>query len=808
MNMFFIIMAVIPFIPGLFITMTLRKKTLIIIYTISLLLITLIVVASRFILLESLYLLEDDYCKKNVQRAFNVMTNENNNLLSTAGDYAAWDDTYEFMADMNNNYMNSNIIPETLAGLNLNLFLFIDKQDHLYNSFAIDLKTKRRIDLSPELKNLLEDKTFMAKIKQPDGFVGFIQLNEGSLLFASHPVLTSKHLGPDHGLLMVGRFIGDDYAEHLSKSTQSSIQIEPYSESSLSREFKTAAFLPNSRPETYIKEIDSQTIAGYTLIKDVSDQPVLILRTSMDRDIYRQGYSTILFFIVVVFLGCIFFVFAIYMLLDRQVISRIATLGHSVGNINLDAQPFNRVPVSGSDEISSLSQEINNMLDSLEEYDTRLRQSRDDLEKRIKERTAELQELNFNLTHEIRERELSEKALIETYNEINQILGSISSMIIGVTSDHSISEWNDVATNLLGLSANEVIGRNFFELPIKWDWDRLKHDTEECSNRNMKIRMEDIILEKSDDDHRILGITLTPLNAEDEHPGFLLVGADITERRHLEQKLGQSNKMEAIGQMAAGIAHEINTPTQLVGSNLRFLGNQLQGILELIDKVKVINQYIKSNSASPEMGYSLEKAASEAHLEYFRQEAPKAIADSLEGIDRITHIVSAMRYFSHPGTDEKELANLNQIIQNALSLSRNEWKNVAEIKTNLQTDLPLIECLPSDLSQVILNLIINAVYAIKEVYDASLDKKGVIEITTRQVDHNIEVRVADNGSGIPEKIRSKIFDPFFTTKDVGIGTGQGLAICYSVIVKKHGGTIEFETEVGRGTTFIISLPWK
>ena len=228
----------------------------------------------------------------------------------------------------------------------------------------------------------------------------------------------------------------------------------------------------------------------------------------------------------------------------------------------------------------------------------------------------------------------------------------------------------------------------------------------------------------------------------------------------------------------------------------------------MIDKIYKLNSAVKHGTATPEMANILEKETADTHLEYFRQEAPKAIEQSLEGIDRISHIVNAMRFFSHPGSGNKEMANLNQIIQNALSLSRNEWKNLAEIKTDLAEDLPNLECFPSELSQVMLNLIVNSVHAIQDTGVEESGSKGQITITTRQIGESVETRIADNGTGIPEEIRSKIFDPFFTTKDVGRGTGQGLAIAYAVIVKKHHGALEFESELGRGTTFIIRLPRK
>lgn len=789
--------------------MTLRSRTHINILVFSILLISLIFIASRFILLKNLSILEQDFCLKNVQRVINVITNDNSNLLSTAGDYAAWDDTYNFASGNDAEYLSSNIIPETMIGLNLNYFIFMDNSGQIYDSFGYDLNTNQPIGITWKMKELLSDDLFITKLKDNnnEGFVGILQLESGPLVFAAHPILTSKHEGPRQGSLIIGRYIDDKYAERLSESTQSDIQLSSYSESQITQEIATVHMVRDSYPPIYMKEIDSYSIAGYTLLQDIYDKPAIIIRTMMEREIYRHGYSTVFLYVLVVTLGCLFFSLGITFFMNRQVISRIADLNKSVKDVSLAVQPYRRVSVNGKDEITSLAFGINEMLESLEESDFELRKSRDELEKRIIERTSELSRVNFELNHEIRERELSEKALYEIFDEKNQILSSISSIIIGVDNAHQVTQWNDDAGLILGLTVSDVMGRDFFQLPIVWDWGRITRGTVECTQKQEKIRMDDLVLEISGQENRILSITLTPLYLKSgEEPGFLLVATDITERRLLEHRLGESKKMEAIGQMAAGIAHEINTPTQLVGSNLRYIEHQLEDVISLIDQVVILNQNVIMGTATPKMAETLHKSAEAVHIDFFRKEAPKAIADSLEGIERISHIVSAMRYYSHPGRETKELGNLNQIIQNALTLSRNEWKNVAEIKTDLATDLPSILCLPSELSQVILNLIINAVHAIRDVIKENPASKGLIIISSRFQEGFIEIRISDTGTGIPEEIRNKIFNPFFTTKDVGIGTGQGLAICYTVVVKEHNGTLDFESEVGKGSTFIIRIP--
>jgi signal transduction histidine kinase len=183
-----------------------------------------------------------------------------------------------------------------------------------------------------------------------------------------------------------------------------------------------------------------------------------------------------------------------------------------------------------------------------------------------------------------------------------------------------------------------------------------------------------------------------------------------------------------------------------------------------------------------------------------------AIQQSLEGLERVATIVGAMKEFSHPGGEDKVAINLNKAIESTITVARNEWKYVAEVVTDFDPDLPVIPCLAGEINQVILNLVVNAAHAIGEVVKEGDGPKGIITISTRHVHPWAEIRVQDTGPGIPEDIRERIFNPFFTTKDIGAGTGQGLAITHAVVVEKHSGTITLETEVGRGTTFIVRLP--
>ncbi len=290
-----------------------------------------------------------------------------------------------------------------------------------------------------------------------------------------------------------------------------------------------------------------------------------------------------------------------------------------------------------------------------------------------------------------------------------------------------------------------------------------------------------------------------PLTGSNEH--FMVVFADTTDRRAQVADILHSQKLEAVGQLAAGIAHEINTPVQFIGDNLRFVGDATRSLLEVIETCEAI-----STKHTTELGQAaLADAYGRADIDFLRDEIPLAVAQALGGVDRVAAIVRALKTFGHPGDSEhQQSADLNEIIETVLVVAQNEVKYVADVECDLR-DIPQLHCFQSDLNQVFLNLIVNAAHAVADFNSTSADR-GVIAISTDHDADDIVVTIRDSGGGIPESIQHRIFEPFFTTKEVGRGTGQGLAIARSIIVDRHSGQISFETEPGVGTTFRIALP--
>ncbi|MFT6750200.1 MAG: two-component system NtrC family sensor kinase [Candidatus Azotimanducaceae bacterium] len=267
---------------------------------------------------------------------------------------------------------------------------------------------------------------------------------------------------------------------------------------------------------------------------------------------------------------------------------------------------------------------------------------------------------------------------------------------------------------------------------------------------------------------------------------------DISAQEALEAELRQAQKLESVGQLAAGIAHEINTPAQYVSDNISFVSDVWEEVLGLTRSL------IKDRE---EQGIDTEQL----DFPFIEQEVPLALNQCSEGLTHISRIVQAMKNFSHPGESDKAPSNINQLIDNVIVISTSEWKYVAEIQRDYEPELEIISCESSSSNQVFLNLIVNAAHAIDEKFGET-QVQGLIRITTKNSDDGTEILIQDNGIGMSADVKQKIYNPFFTTKEVGKGSGQGLAISYATIVENHGGSIDVESTIGEVSVFIIRLP--
>ena len=429
------------------------------------------------------------------------------------------------------------------------------------------------------------------------------------------------------------------------------------------------------------------------------------------------------------------------------------------------------------------------------------------VEECVKDRTEKLQQVNEVLASEALERELAEIEANNREKQMQTILENANEGIMTVNQWGIVESFNVAAAKMFGYPAEEVISQNISKLfvpPENQESLDLESALFTCNGMlvNGTNELQGI---KKDSTHFPVLISVNDVKIKGKQI-FTAILRDLTKQKQMQCELAQAQKLESVGQLAAGIAHEINTPTQYVGDNARFLKDAFGDLNTALDGFGKLLDAAKSGELNEQVLSEVEASLEEADIQYLAEEIPQAIDQSLDGVERVAKIVRAMKEFSHPGSDEKKLVNLKESIETTITVARNEWKYVAKMETEFDDTLPEVSCLPGELNQVILNLIVNAAHAIGDVLGENSTEQGTISIGTRRDGKWAEIYVRDTGTGIPESVRARIFDPFFTTKGVGKGTGQGLAIAHSVIVDKHNGTIDCKSQKGKGTTFIVRIP--
>ena len=403
---------------------------------------------------------------------------------------------------------------------------------------------------------------------------------------------------------------------------------------------------------------------------------------------------------------------------------------------------------------------------------------------------------------DITEGKRAEQALRESEQRYRELFENATEIIFTTDMEGRFTSLNRAGQRALGYSDEEAAQTDIWRIAAPDCWERLKQGRAQMLAGELQLTSEIDVATK---DGRQVKLEVKPrLICDGENPvGIQAIARDITGRDLAEMELRQAQKLESVGRLASGIAHEINTPIQFIGDNTRFLEDSFASLKKLYGKFGKLRDAAASGAVDAEVLEAVSRAEEDAECGYLLEEIPRAIAHTLEGVERVATIVHAMKEFAHPEGREMVAADLNKALLSTLTVARNELKYVAEIETDLG-ELPLVVCNVGELNQVFLNLLVNSAHAIADVVKD--EGKGQITVRTAVEGDRVHVSIADTGAGIPESIRGKIFDPFFTTKEVGRGTGQGLAIARSVVVERHKGTLNFESEVGKGTVFHIRLP--
>ena len=455
---------------------------------------------------------------------------------------------------------------------------------------------------------------------------------------------------------------------------------------------------------------------------------------------------------------------------------------------------------------STIVEDLRDMLTQERSARTQAEARACDAESRASEISSQLQLSNLKL------REYAD-ALEHEVQRAKAVFGSAAEGLIIFDDSGHIESMNKAAENIFAISSGAPTGDS-----VSWtiqdlfiDFLRCESESDNCLVRRVQETMgRSVETDGKKTDGSTIPIELVMGQfSHGNQRWYSGIVRDLSRRRILEAQLAQAQKLESVGQLAAGIAHELNTPIQFVGDNTRFLKDSFATMEMVFEKLDLFMDAVSGNNAMlpngfPQLG-DLSELYQSSDLRFLRDEIPRAIDQTLAGADNVARIVRAMKVFSHPGSKELQQLDLNGALESTITVSRNEWKYCAKVHTNFESDLPKIYCLPAELNQAFLNILVNGAHAIQA---KGGDTLGQLTVSTRQDESHIYVDLSDTGTGIPESIRNRVFDPFFTTKGVGKGTGQGLAIAYNVVVELHKGQLYFDTKEGEGTTFHIVLPKK
>ncbi len=391
---------------------------------------------------------------------------------------------------------------------------------------------------------------------------------------------------------------------------------------------------------------------------------------------------------------------------------------------------------------------------------------------------------------------------------LRTILDTASEGFVSIDQKGIVRAFNQSAARMFGYQAEEVLGQNVSMLMPLAEADN--HDDYIAQYLRSGIRKvvglrRELEGLRKDGTQFPMELALGEVPLEGGHI-FTAILRDLTKQKQLQSELAQAQKLESIGQLAAGVAHEINTPMQYVCDNIEYLSDCSEQLFAVIESYRDNLFSVEQAKNWPDRQREISEIIDRTQFNSIREQVPLAITESLEGARRVINIVRAMKEFSHPGGNEKSPVDLNQAIHSAATITRNRWKYVADLKLDLDGQLPHVMCLPAEINQVLLNLLVNAADAVVDKFANATQEKGLITVRTQCAGDEVAIEVEDTGCGIPDHLQGRIFDPFFTTKEVGKGTGQGLTICYNVVVNKHSGSITVHSQLGVGTKFRVTLP--
>lgn len=670
-------------------------------------------------------------------------------------DWSAWNELQEFALDGNPAFAAEEINPEALERLQVDVIQFLDASGRVMHQVpGAGLAAGTQPDIGAEIQRALTAKPGrgMAPVR------GWLGTSAGPMVLTARPILRSDGSGPAVGMLVMARSL-DPAALSAALSVLPSRVILHAGGSELAKPEQHALFKGlKAAPESGSLLLRDSDMSLFRYFEDINGQPAFVLETVMARSILATARETS-HQLAIVLLGFVVLVFILLVAIIRLTASR--PLGQLASHMALlrETGQFHPMPGTDSgDEIGTLARSFNELVIARQKIEGEMR---------------------------------TLSAVAEHTDESIVIIGKSGCI-----------EWvNPVFERSRQMSCIDLVGRRPQEVMKGRDEPAMYRDIWLLvqGGKTWRGRM---YTEISNGQVVTEDVVVSPvLEAGEKEPSaYVMLLHDVTERVSMESQLAQAQRLEAIGQLASGVAHEINTPAQYVDGNIRFLDESFNALSGVLDKIA---GQARASADGRLSAADISGLLKDAEVAYLQTEVPVAIRQTLEGIERIGNIVQSMKELTDPVPDFVP-ANLNPVIESAVHAAQNEWAGIAAFDMQLDPQLPWVPCQPESINQVVISMLANAAQAIA---DAGESRKvpGHVVVSTRSIGDSLQISISDDGIGMTPAVQARIFDPFFTTRPVGKGTGQSLGIAHSV-VRKHGGTITVDSTPGRGSCFRIHLP--
>ena len=713
--------------------MKIRPKTLLMLLLTTIILMSAIYAVSQQIMLDSIAISESKEAELNAKRFFTNLNIALQGINSTVNDWASWDDTYQFIENNNTAYIDSNLPDETLIHLGLNLIFFINQSQQLVFGKAFDLENQTAINLQDAQISQFVNNNFLYTNDTIQSEGGLILFGGTPMLVISQPILTSADEGPVRGALIMGRFLDKSQSNSLSQAVGLPFEIFTKGTSQMPTDFQLANKSLSLTEPVFAHVTNETNVAGYVLLQDVSGAPTFIARVDSYRSAYLQAKNSLNYLLSsFAVLGIVIFAVTT-ILLDKVVLSRVSRLTKDVTKIDPKNEQRDYVYVKGNDELSNLGCKINGMITAIQDSRDEIRKYSESLENKVEERTLELK---------------------KSQEKLNSIFAASPDTILAVDIQNNIMEGNKQTYKSSGYSREDLIGKPVSLFLSETDYMKIMKRLEKINESVSSIHLECSIIKK---DMSVYPAELSIgalRDAQDVPFGFVVIIRDLTEKKELEQKLSNAERLAAIGELAGMVGHDLRNPLAAIKNAVYFIKKKGASIQE--EQAKTMLEIIeKGITHSDKIINDLLDYSREMHLQLIKYPAHTLVDEALKMIQ----VPDRIQIVNH--------------VDEGICI----WVNA------------------DNMMRVFINLIKNAIDAMPE--------KGTLKISSCQTRDCVEIAFADTGIGIHEETLKKLFMPLFTTKAQGMGFGLAIS---KRLVEAHGGLITVETEQGKGSTFKITLP--